>query len=177
VWVCVSNFAHLCLPCTKSADCVFGGVEGVTCVRYGAGGAFCGAGCEAHADCPPGFGCGAAVTVEGMETKQCTALGGLCDCGGLAEALGLPAACYVENMWGRCDGQRSCVDGALTECDAPTPAQEICNHPVPTLPPDLPAGNSETSYMKLGMSRYPRDDRWHRKNGWIAWIVGDHGED
>jgi len=127
VWVCMSEFAHLCLPCIKSADCVFGGVGVVACVSYGPDGAFCGADCEEDLDCPEGFTCQDATSTEGASARQCVVPDGMCPCGSLAEDLGLGALCFVENQWGICTGTRVCLDGVLTDCDASTPAKEVCN--------------------------------------------------
>jgi len=127
VFICVSNFANLCLPCNEGADCV--GVAGTedACVSYGAEGSFCGGKCGQGGGCPWGFSCKKAATVDGIEIEQCVADTGLCPCTGTAVELGLFTGCEVGNGFGTCKGKRVCTEQGLSECDAPEPAKEICN--------------------------------------------------
>ncbi len=127
VFACVSSFTHLCRPCHTSDDCKsVTGVEDV-CVEYGEGEKFCGGNCAEGADCPAGYSCIDAVTEEGSALKQCVADAGLCACSAKSVTLGLSTSCVVENSWGTCLGLRVCADAGLSDCDAPMPAEEVCN--------------------------------------------------
>ena len=126
-FACVSPHWNLCRPCHKSADCMsVTGMEG-SCVDYGSLGAFCGAECDPDAQCPSGFTCVDAGTVEGGAVKQCVAEAGICACSDTAVSLGLTTTCYVENDWGLCHGARFCGQEGLSDCDAAQPAPETCN--------------------------------------------------
>ncbi len=126
VFLCVSNFANLCKPCADNGDCTSLGADDV-CVSYGEEGSFCGGNCKAHADCPWGFSCVDAVTVSGLETKQCVADTGLCPCTPKSVRMGLLTPCARTNEWGTCPGKRTCLEGGLSQCDAVEPAEEGCN--------------------------------------------------
>jgi cysteine-rich repeat protein len=127
VFVCVSNFANLCRPCASGNDCQsVGGAEDV-CVAYGEEGSFCGGGCQEPTDCPLGFSCLEASTVDGISTLQCVADTGSCPCTDKAVALSLFTPCQVANQWGSCLGKRVCTAAGLTNCDASIPGPESCN--------------------------------------------------
>ncbi len=127
VYICVSNVANLCRPCSTGADCKsVGGAEDV-CVDYGDEGAFCGGTCLTDAECPWGFSCIDAFTVTGVATRQCVADAGVCPCTGKSVALALSTPCEVVNEFGTCSGQRVCTDDGLSECDASVPAEETCD--------------------------------------------------
>jgi len=131
VFICVSNFANLCRPCSEPVDCQ--GVTGTedACVVYGAAGAFCGGACDdalgVGKKCPWGFACLAVTTVDGIELDQCVADTGLCPCTDTAVELGLFTNCQLSNEFGTCQGKRVCTEAGLTDCDAPEPAEETCN--------------------------------------------------
>jgi len=126
-YICVSSFANLCKPCVSSDNCKSpGGAEDV-CVDYGAEGSFCGGKCEEGADCPWGFLCLDAVTVDGIATRQCVAEAGVCPCTNKSVELALWSECAVENEFGKCAGKRVCTDAGLSDCDAAMPAEEQCN--------------------------------------------------
>ena len=127
VFACVSNYANLCRPCNVGKDCEsLGGAEDV-CVDYGDVGSFCGGKCSETSPCPYGFACQQAMTVDGIETVQCVALSGVCPCTKKSVELSLWTSCAVSNDWGECTGKRVCKEEGLSDCDAPTPGQEICN--------------------------------------------------
>jgi len=44
-----------------------------------------------------------------------------------AEVAPCGEPCSVSNEFGTCSGWRACVDGGLAECDAATPAKEVCD--------------------------------------------------
>ena len=127
VFVCVSDFSTLCLPCASAEDCKgIGGTEDA-CVDYGPVGNFCGADCGNDGDCPWGFSCVEATSAEGTQSKQCVNEGGPCPCSQKAIKLGLWTSCTVTNEAGSCDGKRVCTEAGLSDCDAPVPAPEACD--------------------------------------------------
>ena len=127
VYVCVSNHANLCRPCATSADCKsVGGAEDV-CIRYDTQGSFCGGSCQSSQDCPWGFACLDAETVDGIATTQCVSDAGVCPCTEKSVALGLWTPCASENEFGLCTGKRVCAAEGLTNCDAASPATELCD--------------------------------------------------
>jgi hypothetical protein len=126
-FVCVSSFANLCRPCASGADCkAAGGAEDV-CLDYAAEGAFCGGACVEDDDCPWGFSCGEAVTVDGVSTSQCVADSGVCPCTDRSVQLALTTPCALSNEAGTCVGKRVCTEEGLTACDALAPVAESCN--------------------------------------------------
>ena len=126
-FVCVSTFANLCRPCTFGSDCkAAGGAEDV-CLDYADEGSFCGGGCSADDDCPWGFSCAEAVTVDGVSTSQCASDSGVCPCTSKSVQLALNTPCAVTTDAGTCVGKRVCAEEGLTDCDAAVPAAEDCN--------------------------------------------------
>ncbi len=126
-YICVSRYSNLCKPCTTSEGCkAVGGAEDA-CIDYGAEGNFCGGTCADNADCPWGFACVEAVTVDGVELKQCISETGVCPCASKSIELGLATPCSLSNEFGTCDGKRVCTDSGLTECDAAAPSPEECD--------------------------------------------------
>ena len=127
VYICVSNHANLCRPCSGANDCESTGGAEDACVSYGEGGNFCGGTCQKTGDCPWGFSCQNSLTVEGVEVLQCVNDAGVCPCTEASVASGLSTPCKVENEFGLCDGKRVCTDDGLGDCDAPVPGPEVCN--------------------------------------------------
>jgi len=127
VYVCVSQLANLCKPCAAAADCKSAGGVDDACLDYGDAGNFCGGMCATVGDCPQGFSCLDAVSVDGVPLKQCVNATGDCECSDKSTKRGLWTPCENENDWGTCKGKRFCLDAGLTECDAETPAEETCN--------------------------------------------------
>ncbi len=127
VYVCVSDHSNLCKPCNTTQDCkAIGGAEDV-CVPYGDTGAFCGGACVEDDDCPWGFSCTDAATVDGIDTRQCLSDAMTCPCTAKSVALKLWTACATANDAGSCTGKRICTEAGLTNCDAPEAAVETCN--------------------------------------------------
>jgi len=126
VYICVSDHANLCRPCSSGNDCKTTGAEDV-CVSYGVEGNFCGGTCSVDDDCPWGFACTEAETVEGVVLTQCVAEAGVCPCTEKSAMLGLFTPCSVTNEFGSCPGNRVCTQEGLLDCDAALPAQEECN--------------------------------------------------
>jgi hypothetical protein len=127
VYICVSNFANLCRPCSANADCQSIGGAQDACLDYGPEGNFCGGACGANDDCPWGFTCQEILSVDGAALKQCVNDAGQCPCTSLSVALGLSTDCQVENEFGTCFGKRICGAGGLSACDATVPAAEVCD--------------------------------------------------
>jgi hypothetical protein len=126
-YICVSLHPNLCKPCSINSDCKSYGATDDVCVGYGAEGSFCGGTCALDSDCPWGFACKSALSVDGIETKQCVAAAGVCPCTASAVLKGLFTPCSVGNEWGTCEGKRVCTQDGLTPCDALVPAAESCN--------------------------------------------------
>ncbi len=127
IWLCVSAHANLCLPCEDAADCK--GAAGVddACLDYWDEGSFCGGTCNVDEDCPWGFSCADAMTVDGVALKQCVADAGVCPCTKKSVALGLTTPCQIDNEFGTCDGLRACTEEGLSACDAAVAEAEVCN--------------------------------------------------
>jgi hypothetical protein len=126
VFICVSDYANLCKPCASNADCGTVGKQDV-CLEYGEEGSFCGGGCQTDDDCPWGFSCDEAETVDGATSLQCVNEAGSCPCTGKSIGLGLATPCTIENEFGVCAGHRICTADGLANCDANVPAAETCN--------------------------------------------------
>ena len=128
VFVCMSEFATLCVPCASASDCGDAGGTQAACVVYGeAEGAFCGGGCEVDGDCPVGFRCEEMPTAQGADLSQCIPAEGECACTARSIELGLGTPCAISNEEGTCSGSRVCLEDGLTACGAEAPAAELCN--------------------------------------------------
>ncbi len=116
---CVPTFTTTCMPCDEDADCADPAFpdQPQACASTGNDGSFCAGGCG-DLPCPPGFEC-----IDGL----CLKTEGECTCDPSWAAMGLTTACQKVNEHGVCLGQRGCVPGGLTACDAKVPAAEICN--------------------------------------------------
>jgi len=127
VYICVSQYANLCKPCASSADCgSIGGADDL-CLDYGEEGSFCGGTCKEESDCPWGFSCSQAATVDGIPVTQCVSQTGTCPCTEKSAAMALWTPCGVTNESGTCTGKRVCAAEGLSPCSAPNPAPESCN--------------------------------------------------
>ena len=127
LFICVSNHANLCKPCNGLEGCQSVGGADDVCVAYGAEGAFCGGLCATSDDCPWGFTCQDAVTIDGLATTSCVAEAGVCPCTDAAVALALWTGCKADNDYGSCEGKRVCTEQGLSDCDAVSPVAEECN--------------------------------------------------
>jgi hypothetical protein len=127
VYICVSDYANLCRPCTTNDNCTSTGGAEDACLDYGSAGSFCGAPCGTDDTCPWGFSCLTTVTVDGVELSQCVNDTGECPCTERSIELGLATPCEVANEFGTCGGLRICGEEGLSNCDSMEPAQEVCN--------------------------------------------------
>ncbi|MEE2778951.1 MAG: hypothetical protein VYE15_00405, partial [Myxococcota bacterium] len=137
-FVCLSDHANLCRPCTTSGDCISAEGSEDACVVYGtwSGGAgvdaglegrFCASSCGADADCPEDFSCREVTNSEGVALVRCVRSEGDCPCSETAIDLGLQTPCERSGEHGVCEGARQCTNTGLTLCDAAEPATELCN--------------------------------------------------
>ena len=125
VFVCLSDFPSLCLPCSGTGDCPGAGDR---CVSLPEGvGAFCGGVCNDEKPCPAGYSCDAGSSIEGDPVLQCVPLAGICDCSEYASGLGLGTACSEDSAAGTCWGWRSCGPEGLSACSAEVPEAESCD--------------------------------------------------
>ena len=127
VYICVSNYANLCRPCSANSDCTSLGGAKDACLDYGTDGDFCGGLCGELGECPWGFTCQEIQTVQGAALMQCVYDSGQCPCTTGSVALGLATTCESTNEFGTCIGQRVCVAEGLSPCDAAVAAPETCN--------------------------------------------------
>ncbi len=139
--VCVPKAGHLCDPCGANKDCASLGIVSPVCVNLGAEGSFCGIDCTTTGDCPVGYNCGEATSIEGSKTKQCLRAPdtakpnqpGVCPCSAFAMAQTRKTTCYTESkdgtgkVIGKCGGSRLCGSSGLTLCTSPSASAEVCN--------------------------------------------------
>ncbi len=107
--VCVPNWLTLCDPCDTSEACHHPGDPDAACVGPTAQGSFCGASCDVSGDCPPGYACEMATTVEGGTSKQCRRLPSGSD------PQGEPGACPCSKLASQLQRSTSCERGAGSE--------------------------------------------------------------
>jgi hypothetical protein len=124
---CVSNHPTQCRPCQTSADCTAEPGALANCLDYGPVGYFCGSGCGPDEYCPDGYVCEEALFAGGITAPQCILAEGECECTEYSITSGSATSCFQDNEWGNCPGTRECTVGGLTDCDAKTPEQDICN--------------------------------------------------
>ena len=125
-FACVSNFTHLCRPCTNDGECSSDQSSNV-CVGYGSDGGFCGSPCSQDSECPERFVCEETTSITGATSNQCISEEGVCECSATSVQLGLLTNCSRTNEHGTCQGNRVCTEDGLTDCDAPDAIEESCN--------------------------------------------------
>lgn len=123
---CVPKFGRICEPCDKSATCSAAlGTENAVCVAYGGkSGSFCSVPCGDIADCPAGYTCGQASSVEGKNSQQCVKSPGndgivQCTCDARATKLKATTSCAAQAVKGTCPGSRQCGEAGLSPCSVP----------------------------------------------------------
>ena len=117
VFACLSKFPTLCYPCEADDDCGTGLGVNTTCTGYPGEGSFCASACDDGA-CPAGYAC-----TDGA----CIAESGACGCSETAVSLGASTQCEASNDLGTCLGKRVCSEAGLSDCDASTPAEDLCD--------------------------------------------------
>ena len=128
IYVCLSQYKHLCRPCGTDDDCNDEFELGVNaCIDFAGDGRFCGVACAADGDCKDGYSCQDVKLDSGSVSKQCVPTTGVCECSELATQQQAKTACFHDNAFGKCTGQRVCGPDGLTECSAGVPAKEVCN--------------------------------------------------
>ena len=113
-YACMSDFSHLCLPCSDAGTC--SGESPNACVQYTDGMSFCGGACDINTPCPSGYACQEVKSVEGASSFQCVNTAGVCPCSDLAIESVLASPCEVSNDLGTCSGVRVCEADGLTAC-------------------------------------------------------------
>lgn len=120
--ICVPGRDTLCSPCETDLDC---GGFGDLCVRVGESG-FCARDCQATQECPDGYLCDPATSLEGVSGEQCLPVGGRCSCP--PDQYGESRDCVRANAVGICQGVEICEpEFGWSRCSAPTPVDEICD--------------------------------------------------
>jgi len=128
VYICAPAYVDICKPCISNSDCFTNGVDsGQTCVPYGTEGSFCGEDCVDDSECPEAYFCDEVEDASGAVVQQCILSEGICECTEWFVDQIASTQCFVENEWGTCAGDRVCMASGLTDCEAPTPAEEVCN--------------------------------------------------
>ena len=124
---CFSLYPSLCLPCDETLGC-----QGTDkCFEHGAEvGAFCSPTCDVSHPCPEGYSCEEMSTREGHVHSGCRSEEGECGCTDFAAAEYIGTSCKKENEWGTCSGWRECGEVGLSACNAPEPAEEVCDDEV-----------------------------------------------
>ncbi len=127
-YVCLPRHGNLCRPCMTDEECKQQAAGLKTfCVDYSGSGKFCAGQCTDTKECPPGFVCAETELPDGSIGMVCLSSSGECECSPKYEGLELATECYQVNEFGQCFGQRMCMEGELTACNAPEPAFEQCN--------------------------------------------------
>jgi len=129
VFLCIPKLKALCRPCLADSECEDVNA-GALCVAMAdsvtPASRFCGGACAKAEDCPPNYACQPAVGTKGSG-KQCVRTKGACGCSPAATSAGAATACAKANEYGSCAGQRKCTLDGLSDCDAPSPQEEVCN--------------------------------------------------
>ena len=117
-----------CKPCASVEDCLSPDFDfDVTCASLGDSGSFCARTCtlDETLPCPFGFLCDP-IQDGDQEVLRCLPKPGKkCFCSSYME--GLATACYYTNVWGTCEGARTCTNKSLSGCTAEIPVPEQCN--------------------------------------------------
>jgi hypothetical protein len=125
---CFPTQPGLCMPCGGDEDCLPPTFKAeVSCIVFGGSGNFCVGACSLDdpASCPDGFVC-YDLSVGSEPLARCVPVPGTqCQCEPYMEGKSTP--CYKQSGDEKCLGSRTCKNGTLTVCSAPTPLPEQCN--------------------------------------------------
>lgn len=127
MYACVYLFTRLCLPCNSDISCVTPLAVGAPACMGDDDGWFCGSPCASDEDCPSTHHCRLGKSIDNVNTRQCVPKSGTCPCTQRAVDEGIRTACAISNEFGRCPGERYCLDTGLSECSAMIPVAEICD--------------------------------------------------
>jgi len=127
LFICLPKHGTLCKPCHTDEECVIGVDISAFCIDYDGAGYFCAHKCQADENCPSEFSCLEETLGDGSTASVCVKTDSECGCAKKYAGLALSTTCYEANEFGTCFGERMCVEGELTECDATVPALEDCN--------------------------------------------------
>jgi hypothetical protein len=134
IFICVLPFLNQCRPCKGDDDCLLNWADtGERCLAYGPAGHFCGGPCETagpetgQGNCPDGYLCKSAADWGGKEGQFCLVESGECPCSKWFIEDQAGTACFVENDFGKCPGERACQPEGLSLCSAQTPGTEVCD--------------------------------------------------
>jgi hypothetical protein len=123
IFLCTPPENDLCVPCESDDDC---GSPADHCLPVGtAGETRCAIQCGDEDLCPEDYSC-QEVEHDGKTVRQCLPESGSCVC--LGDLDGTKEACFEENTYGKCFGERLC-DGpnGWSQCSASVPGPEICD--------------------------------------------------
>jgi len=126
-YLCLPQFGTLCRPCAVDDECRQGAASQALCLDFDGDGYFCAEPCADDDVCPEDYNCQDTELPDGSSAPLCLPQSGECSCPKKYAGSLLTTACYDTNGWGTCHGERRCVEGALTTCDALAPNTETCN--------------------------------------------------
>ena len=126
-YLCLPQFGPLCRPCAADDECRQSAASQALCLDFSGDGYFCAEPCAEEGVCPDDYVCQETALPDGNSAPLCVPTTGECGCPKKYAGTLLTTACYEDNQWGTCHGERACMDGELTDCDAPEPASETCN--------------------------------------------------
>jgi hypothetical protein len=167
---CAPGAGINCRPCDADTDCI---VADAICLDNGQ----CARDCSRNNGvCESGYLC-KPVTLTGREQPAvvCMPANGTCACMGGATGRepveGLTLACEITNTHGTCAGEQLCdVDLGWGDCDAPTPAAEVCDGVDNNCNGDVDEGIVDSTCVnqdaQFGDCEGPLE--CHGVNGWIC---------
>ena len=126
-YLCLPQFGPLCRPCSADQECQQSTSSQALCLDFAGDGYFCAEPCADGDVCPADFLCQVTPLPDGTSVPLCRPESGECGCPKKYAGTLLTTVCYDDNQWGACFGERTCMDGELTACDALAPSTDICN--------------------------------------------------
>jgi hypothetical protein len=127
-YICIYLALTHCDPCLADSDCdhplVVG--QGTRCVAEDpVEGAFCRFSCD-DGPCPVGSSC-RDTELDGATSALCFPDDDVCTCSTSATQSAAMTSCEHTTELGTCAGSRVCAADGLSECDALTPTEELCD--------------------------------------------------